>query len=123
MTEIEHDSGRSVQPPTTVAHVMYLMHVVSPFTAWTLSLLAVIIGALTRDGVRGTYVETHYSWMLRTFMWTVLWFVILVIVTFILGITIIGLVVAWVPWILLAVWYMYRMIRGWLRLNDRQPAP
>ena len=125
MTEIDHSSGTPVNgnPPTTVAHVMYVMHAISPFTAWTLSVLAVIIGALTRDSVRGTYVESHYSWLLRTFMWTILWFIILVVVTFLLGITIVGLAIAWIPWVILAIWYLYRVIRGWLRLNDRLPAP
>ena len=49
--------------------------------------------------------------------------VLLIVITFVLGITIVGLVIAWIPWVILAVWYLYRVIRGWLRLNDRLPAP
>jgi uncharacterized membrane protein len=119
MTEtIEHDAA--VQPPTTVAHVMYAMHVISPFTLWTLSILAILIGAITRDSVRGTWVETHYSWMLRTCLWGLLWLVILSVVFFV---TVIGILLLWLPWGILTIWYLYRVIRGWLRLNEGQPAP
>ena len=118
MTEIEHDTGRP--PNTTMAHVLYVMHAISPFTLWSLSLLAVIIGAFTRDAVRGTFVETHYQWLLSTFLWGLLWLVILTVVFFV---TIVGILLLWIPWGILTIWYLYRVIRGWLRLNNGQPAP
>ena len=118
MTEIEHDSGRTA--PTRTAHILYLMHAISPFTLWSLSLLAVIIGAFTRDQVRDTWVESHYSWLLRTFVWGIVW---MVIVSFVFIITVIGIFLLWIPWGILTIWYLYRVIRGWLRLNDGRPAP
>ena len=118
MTEIEHDAGRAA--PTRTAHILYLMHAISPFTLWSLSLLAVIIGAFTRDAVRGTWVESHYSWLLRTFLWGIVW---LVIVSIVFVITVIGVFFLWIPWGILTIWYLYRVIRGWLRLNDARPAP
>ena len=121
MTEIEHDTGRTA--PTTTAHILYLMHGVAPFTAWLLALAAIIVGAVTRDAVRGTYVDSHYSWLSRTFWWGLLWIVICGIITTILVITVVGLLIAWVPFTILFIWYLYRVIRGWLRLNDGLPAP
>ena len=118
MTEIEHGTGRPVS--TTTAHVLYALHAVSPFTLWSLSLLAVIIGAFARDTVRGTYVETHYSYLLRTFLWGLVW---LVILTVIFAVTLVGLLLLAIPWGLLTLWYLYRVIRGWLRLNDGKVAP
>lgn len=118
MTEIEHDSGRT--PPTGTAHVLYILHAVSPFTLWILALVALIIGAVDRDKVRGTWVETHYSWLARTCIWGLVW---LAIFTVLFTLTIIGIVFLWLPWGILSIWYLYRVIRGWLRLNDRRPAP
>jgi uncharacterized membrane protein len=118
MTEIEHDSGRPV--PTRTAHILYLMHAISPFTLWTLSLVAVILGAVNRDSVRGTWVETHYSWLLRTFAWGIFW---LVVTTIVFTVTVIGIFLLWLPWGILTIWYLYRVIRGWMRLNDNRPAP
>ncbi len=118
MAEIEHDSGRPA--PTRTAHILYILHALAPFTLWTLSLLAVIIGAFNRDAVRGTWVDSHYSWLLRTFVWGILW---LVVTTVIFTITLIGIFLLWAPWGILTIWYLYRVIRGWLRLNDGKPAP
>ena len=118
MAQIEHDTQRPA--PTQTAHILYLMHAISPFTAWLLALLALVVGAITRDSVRGTWVETHYSYLARTFFWGLLW---LVIVTVIFSITVIGILVLFIPWGILTIWYLYRVIRGWLRLNDRLPAP
>ena len=96
------------------------MHAISPFTLWTLSLVAVILGAVNRDSVRGTWVETHYSWLLRTFAWGIFW---LVVVTIVFTVTVIGIFLLWLPWGILTIWYLYRVIRGWMRLNDNRPAP
>ena len=116
---LEHDNG----PPredTTVPNILYVMHAISPFTFWTLSVVAVIVGAMMRDRARGTWLDSHYSWLARTFFWGLLW---VVIVTFLFAISIIGLFLLWLPWGILTIWYLYRVIRGWLRLNDRKPAP
>lgn len=118
MTQIEHDT--QAPTPTRVAHIMYLLHAISPFTLWTLSLVAVIVGAINRDSVRGTWVESHYSWLLRTFMWGIVW---LVVTTVIFVITIVGAFLLFIPWAVLTIWYLYRVIRGWLLLNDGRPAP
>ena len=118
MTDIDATTGRPVA--TTNAHILYAMHAVSPFTLWSLSLIAVIIGAFVRDAAHGTYVETHYSYLLRTFLWGLLW---LVIFTTIFVVTVVGILLLFVPWGILTIWYLYRVIRGWLRLNDHRPAP
>ena len=118
MTDIDGTSGRPVS--TTGLHVLYIMHAVSPFTLWSLSLLAVIMGAFMRDSARGTYLESHYSWLLRTFCWGILW---VVITTVVFVLTVVGIFLLFVPWAILTVWYIYRVIRGWLRLNEGRPAP
>ena len=118
MTEIEHDAART--PPTGTAHVLYILHALSPFTLWTLALVALIIGAVARDSVRGTWVETHYSWLTRTCIWGLVW---LALFTVLFVASIVGILLLWLPWGALTIWYLYRVIRGWLRLNDRRAAP
>ena len=118
MTEIDGTTGRPMS--TTNAHILYAMHAVAPFTLWSLSLLAVIIGAFARDSVRGTWLESHYSWLLRTFCWGLLW---LAIATTVFVLTVVGIFLLFIPWAILTVWYLYRVIRGWLRLNDGKAAP
>ena len=70
-----------------------------------------------RDDARGTWVESHYRWQIRTFWFALLWFVI----AWILIVTILGAVIG-VPFlVVLTLWLVYRIVRGWLRLNDRRP--
>ena len=105
---------------TTSAHILYGMHALAPFTFWTLALIAVVIGGIGRDNVRGTWVETHYSWLARTFGFGLIWVVVL---TFLFVLSIVGIFLLFIPWGILTIWYLYRVIRGWLRLSDRLPMP
>lgn len=118
MTEIDGSTGRPV--PTRVAHIIYLLHLLAPFTYWLLAVVAVIVAWMHRDSVRGSYVETHYSWLLRTFWWGIFW---VILMTIVFAITIVGLFVLFIPYFILSIWYLYRVIRGWLRLSDGQAAP
>jgi uncharacterized membrane protein len=118
--------GREIvveSPGIGTLHVLYVLHGLAPFTAWTLAVVAIIIGAVKRSDYSGTWLDSHVSWLARTFWWGLLWIVLCGIITFILVITVIGLIVAWVPFTVLFIWYLYRVIRGWLLLGERKPAP
>jgi uncharacterized membrane protein len=87
-------------------------------TGWP-SIIAVILNYVKRGEVRGTWLESHFRWQIRTFWFGLLWVslcVFFVVVT--LGI---GLVVAWLPFLLVGFWFVYRIVRGWLALRDRRP--
>jgi uncharacterized membrane protein len=118
MADIEHDSGTAA--PTRTAHILYALHVLAPFTMWTLALLAVILGAINREAVRGTWVESHYSWLASTF-WRGILLVVGLTIVFVLSL--VGILFLWLLWFILTVWYLYRVIRGWMRLGDGKPAP
>ena len=109
-------------PGTGITNVLYLLHGLAPFTAWLLAPIAILIGMFTRDQVRGTYLESHYSWLSRTFWWGLLWIVVCGVVTGILILTVVGIILIWIPWSILFIWYLYRVIRGWLQLNDGKAA-
>jgi uncharacterized membrane protein len=76
------------------------------------SLLAVFLNYLMRSEVRGTWLESHFRWQIRTFWFTLLWLVVYGLFV----ITIIGIPIAFVLIILLGIWVAYRVIRGWLAL-------
>ena len=87
-------------------------------TGWP-SLIAVIMNYIKRSEARGTWLDSHFRWQLRTFWFGVLWVlpcVIFVVLT--LGI---GLIVAWLPLALATLWFIYRIARGWLSLRDGRP--
>ena len=89
-------------------------------TGWP-SIIAVILNYVKRSDVRGSWLESHFRWQIRTFWWGLLWVCLcLGFIVLTLGI---GIILAWFPLTLVALWFIYRVARGWLALNDRRPMP
>jgi uncharacterized membrane protein len=87
-------------------------------TGWP-SIIAVILNYVKRGDVRGTWLESHFRWQIRTFWFGLLWVgLCLLFVVFTLGI---GLLIVWLPLAMVTVWFIYRVIRGWMRLSGRVP--
>jgi uncharacterized membrane protein len=114
----------------TIAHIVYALHalaivvgvagsatVVGSFVGSVPSIIAVILNYVKRGDARGTWVDSHYRWQIRTFWFALLWAVI----GWALVITVIGIVVGVPVLVALTLWLIYRIARGWLRLNDRRP--
>jgi uncharacterized membrane protein len=84
-------------------------------TGWP-SLIAVVLNYVKRSEARGTWLESHFRWQIRTFWYGLLWVCLCVLfVVMTLGI---GLLIAWLPLGVVAVWFVYRIVRGWLALRD-----
>ncbi len=113
--------ARTLEDEKRVAHVLYILHLLAPFTAWLLAAVAVILGAYNRDDVRGTFLESHFSWLSRTFWWGLVWIVVFGILSVLLFITVILIPLAYLLYLGLFVWYLYRVVKGWIRLNKGQP--
>jgi len=125
-------SAEPRQSLITLTHVIYALHaaslitgiigaatVVGAFlTGWP-SIIAVILNYVKRSEARGTWLESHFRWQIRTFWYGLLWVILCgVFVVATLGI---GLLIAWLPLGVVGLWFIYRVVRGWLRLVDRQP--
>lgn len=87
-------------------------------TGWP-SIIAVILNYVKRSEVRGTWLESHFRWQIRTFWFGLLW--ISLCLLFIVGTLGIGILVAWLPILVVSLWFIYRIVRGWLALNSGQP--
>ena len=116
------------QPPVTAALVAYILFaaaailqvassgLVVPAPLLTfIGIVGVIVAYVKRSDARGTWLESHMTWLIRTFWWSVLWLVLtspLFILFFLPGA---------IAWTLVSLWYLYRCIRGWMRFNDNRP--
>ena len=120
----------SLDGPRAWCHVIYGLHafavlvgvlgaatIAGAFVFGLPSLLAVILNYIKQGEVRGTWLESHYRWQIRTFWFTAVW----LLVYGLLVVSLIGLLIAWAVIALLGVWVAYRVIRGWLALADRKP--
>jgi uncharacterized membrane protein len=115
-----------------LTHIIYLLHgfsvlmgvlgpalIITTFlTGWP-SIIAVIINYAKRNEVRGTYLDSHFGWQIRTFWYALLWLAI----SAMLFITVIGIVLAYILAVSAGIWVVYRIIRGWIALNDGRSMP
>ncbi len=112
-----------------ISHIIYALHaltvvsglltsafIVTAFiTGWP-SLIAVVLSYLKRGEARGTFLESHFRWQIRTFWFALLWLTI----GLLLALTLIGIPLALAIVGLAGIWVLYRVARGWLNLNDRK---
>ncbi|MCL5966088.1 MAG: hypothetical protein M1550_02545 [Deltaproteobacteria bacterium] len=108
-------SGAVVPDPSLVklTHAVYGLYAASFFLGIT-AIVAIVIDYVKRDDARGTFLESHFRWQIRTFWIALLWGAIG-------GILI--LAVVGIP-VLIAggIWCIYRIVKGWLALFDRKPV-
>lgn len=94
--------------------LVYVLQALSFLGAVT-AIAGVVINYLKRDEVRGTYLESHVNWQIKTFWYTLLgYFIGIILLVVLIG----GLVM-----LAVTVWYIYRIIKGWLALNDGKELP
>ena len=129
---VEEETRREEPVPSALlaAHIVYGLHafaivlgitgaatVVGGFVGSVPSIIAVIISYVKRGGARDTWAASHYRWQIRTFWFALLWMIIGVL----LVVTLVGAPVGLIVLIVLTLWLIYRIARGWLRLLDKQP--
>ncbi|MFO1425483.1 MAG: hypothetical protein U1F11_00615 [Steroidobacteraceae bacterium] len=118
-------------------HVIYALHalsvligvtgaatVVGSFVFGLPSIIAVIMNYVRRAETRGSWLESHFRWQIRTFWFALLWMVVAGFVSaplvLMLGLGILTFVMAAG---LVGLWVIYRVARGWLALRDGRTMP
>ena len=101
----------SLKTLTTVIYGLYALSLIFGVTA----IVAIVLNYIKKDDAKGTWLESHFSWQIRTFWWSVVWFVLGVLTWIIL--------VGWVVIGVAGIWFIYRIAKGWLNLNDGKPMP
>jgi uncharacterized membrane protein len=102
----------SLKSGKTLTAVIYGLYAGSFFLGVT-AIIAIVVNYVKRSDVAGTFLESHFRWQIRTFWFGVLWSVIGTITT--------PIGIGWVILMATAIWLVYRIVRGFLRLGDNQP--
>ena len=111
-------------------HIIYALHALAALTGASIvlgficgvpSIVAVIMNYARWSATRGTFLESHFRWQIRTFWFAILWALVIAAVTFPLTIILIGFPLMIVGFGALMLWIIYRVARGWLALRDRRP--
>jgi uncharacterized membrane protein len=109
----------------TIGHISYLLHTivavaaVIPGAQGTVGLLVVafVLDLGKRADAVGTWHESHFRWRIRSVVSAAILYVVTLPLWFVF------LVPGWIAWALVSVWFLYRVVRGWLSLNDCKPKP
>jgi len=98
----------------TITTVVYALQAAGFFIgiSW---IIGVVVNYVKKEEVAGSWLESHCRWQIRTFWFGLLWGVIGGILVFVL----VGFAVLFAD----AVWIFYRIVKGWLNLNDNRPMP
>lgn len=105
--QTNHDNDSSL---LTITHIIYLLQALSFLNGIT-AIIGVIMNYIKLDDAKNTWIESHFRWQIRTFWFVLLWL-------FIGAITFWFFFIGWVIWVIAAIWYIYRIIKGWLRLSE-----
>jgi uncharacterized membrane protein len=120
----------------TITQVTYALHalglalgafgaatVIGSFVFGWPSIIAVVINYVKRGEARGTWLESHFAWQIRTFWFALAWSCVVLVVGALLAIVLIGFAIWAVGLFALGIWAIYRIARGWIALNDRRALP
>ena len=118
------DAGRD-DSLKTIGHISYALHAIVAVGAVLpgvqasvlLLLAAFILDMVKRDDARGTWQESHFRWRIRSVLWAGVLYVVTIPLWFLF------LLPGWIAWALISIWFLYRVIRGWIALSDRRPMP
>ncbi|MDP2005909.1 MAG: hypothetical protein Q8K45_09555 [Rubrivivax sp.] len=117
---VDRDNGLK-----TVGHISYLLHTIVAVAAVlpgaqasvALLLVAFVLDLVKRGDAMGTWQESHFRWRIRT--------VVIAGVLYLLTAPLWLLFVApgWMAWTGVSLWFVYRVVRGWMNLNGNRPMP
>ncbi len=119
------DNGERERSLKTVGSISYLLHLIVAIGAVipsfqpgiALLIVAFIIDLVKKDEAAGTWQASHFSWRIRSVLWAGGLYVITIPLWLLLFFP------GWIAWVAISIWFLYRIIRGWLNLNGNQPMP
>ena len=104
--------NESLESNIRLTHIIYALYAAGFLTGITW-IVAIGMNYVKRDDVRGTFLESHFIWQIRTFWWSLLWSIL----GCVLAVVVVGFAILFVN----VVWVIYRLVKGWINLNDGKP--
>jgi uncharacterized membrane protein len=119
------EAPESQQSLKTIGHISYFMHAVVAVGAVLpgvqasvlLLLIAFFLDMIKRDEARGTWQESHFRWRIRSVLWAGGLYLLTA------PLWLLFLLPGWIAWALISIWFLYRVVRGWLALSSNTPMP
>ncbi|MFC3147695.1 DUF4870 family protein [Piscinibacterium candidicorallinum] len=107
----------------TVGIVSYVLHLIVAISAVipglnasiALLLVALIIDFVKKDDAVGTWQESHFRWRIRSVIYAGLAYIVTI------PLWLLFIIPGWIAWFVISIWFLYRIIRGFMNMNDNKP--
>ena len=109
---VESSSQQTEVNNRSITQVIYGLYAASLVVGVTM-FVAIVLNYIKRDDVVNTLYESHFRWQIRTFWFSILWCVV--------GLLTFAFIIGFVIWGAAYIWFIYRVAKGWVRLNDGKP--
>lgn len=97
------------QQSVVLAYILFALSVIFPPS----SIAGVIVTHIKIGEVQNETCRSHHRWLMRTFWFGVLWAIIGFVTFPLMGI-------GYLVWLASAIWFLYRMVRGWLNYSENK---
>lgn len=104
-----------LQSLARLAAIVYGLQALSLVTTGLALFAGIIINYVRREDVRGTWLESHFRWQIRSFWFTLLWVA--------LGLVTIPFIIGWLILTAASIWLIYRIVKGGVYLYEKRPLP
>jgi uncharacterized membrane protein len=119
------DLERDERSLKNLGHLSYLLHTIVAVGAVlpgvqasvALLLVAFALDMFKKDDAAGTWQESHFRWRIRSVLWAGGLYVLTAPLWLLL------VVPGWIAWGLISIWFLYRVVRGWINLSNSTPMP
>jgi len=109
----------------TIGHISYALHAIVAVGAVLpgvqpgvlLLIAAFILDLVKKSDATGSWQESHFRWRIRSVLWAGGLYLLTA------PLWLLFLIPGWIAWALISIWFLYRVVRGWMSLNDRKPMP
>ncbi|MFA7681218.1 MAG: hypothetical protein WCY07_13855 [Pigmentiphaga sp.] len=98
----------AIKKTVTIGYALYALSLVVGISA----LVAIVLNYIKREDARGTWLESHFTWQIKTFWWSLGLFVLGGLTT-VIGV---GFIILFGT----LIWYIYRIVKGWLALTENK---
>jgi uncharacterized membrane protein len=123
--DVETTDSEKAQSLKSVGWLSYILHLIVAVGAVlpgtqpgvALLIIALVIDLVKKGEAEGTWQASHFSWRIRS----VIWAAILYLVT--APLWALFFVPGWIAWGLISIWFLYRIVRGMVNMNDNRPMP
>ena len=116
ITAIDDISGKTPEQLESLRQItlaVYILYALSWFTGGLTGIVGIVLNYLKREDTEGTLYQSHFTWQIRTFWYSLLWGA--------MGWATVWILIGFLVWAAAGIWFIYRIVKGWVRLTEGKP--